>query len=155
MPIFIDITNRAALSQLLTSLHSETTANWGRLKAQNMIEHLTEAVEYTNGKRIAKLAVSEEEATRQKRSKVNIEFVIPKFATGFLRDATEHVRSADLPSAIRKLYRELDAFEFYFRVEGRTAIHPAFGPMDHKEWLLWHGKHFAHHFMQFGLMIGS
>jgi hypothetical protein len=55
MPIFIDITNRAALNQLLTSLHSETTANWGRLKAQNMIEHLTEVVEYTNGKRIAKL----------------------------------------------------------------------------------------------------
>ena len=61
--------------------------NWGRLKAQNMIEHLTEAVEYTNGKRIAKLAVSEEEAKQQKQSKVNIDFLIPKFAKGFLPDA--------------------------------------------------------------------
>ena len=152
MVIFIDITNRSALNQLLTSLHSETLANWGRLKAQNMIEHLTEAVEYTNGKRIAKLAVSEEEAILQKHSKVNGDFLIPKFAKGFLPDATEHVRCADLPSAIHELYSELDAFEYYFRVEGRTAIHPAFGPMDYKEWLLWHGKHFAHHFMQFGLV---
>jgi len=155
MPIFIDITDRPGFSQLLTPLHSETPATWGRLKPQNMIEHLTEAVEYTNGKRIAKLAVSEEEATRQKQSKVNIDFVIPHFAKGFLPDATEHVRCADLPSAIRELYRELDAFEFYFRTEGRTAIHPGFGPMDYKEWLLWHGKHFAHHFIQFGLMVDS
>ena len=151
MPIFIDIKNRPGLNQLLTSLHPETPAKWGRLKPQNMIEHLTEAVEYTSGKRIAKLAVSEEEAKLQKQSKVNIDFVIPKFAKGFLPDATVHVRCADLPSAIRELYMELDAFEFYFRVEGRTAVHPAFGPMDHQEWLLWHGKHFAHHFIQFGL----
>jgi hypothetical protein len=152
IPISIDITDRQGLNKLLTPLHSETPAKWGRLKPQNMIEHLTEAVEYTNGKRIAILTVSEEEATRQKKSKVNFDFVIPRFAKGFLPDATEHVRCADLPSAIRELYRELDAFEFYFQTEGRTAIHPGFGPMDHKEWLLWHGKHFAHHFIQFGLM---
>lgn len=152
MPNFIDITDRKRLKELLCTLKAETPASWGRLKAQSMIEHLTEAVEYTNGKRIANLAVSEEEAARQKQSKVNIDFLIPKFSKGFLPDATENIRCADLQSAIREFFKELDAFESYLKVEGRTAVHPAFGPLDYKEWLLWHGKHFAHHFVQFGLL---
>ena len=57
MPRFIDITDRKNLNSLLKALRPETPALWGRMDVQNMVEHLVEAVGYTNGKRIADLAL--------------------------------------------------------------------------------------------------
>ena len=152
MSAFIDITDRKNLSLLLNRLQPGTPALWGRMNAQNMIEHLVEALEYTNGKRVADLRVSSEFALLQKNDLVHSDFVIPNGVTGYLPDATKTNRFTDLENSIVELNKELDAFEHFFKTEGITAIHFEFGPMNHQEWIIWHGKHFNHHFKQFGLL---
>jgi oxepin-CoA hydrolase/3-oxo-5,6-dehydrosuberyl-CoA semialdehyde dehydrogenase len=151
-PTTVDITNRKELNALLNQLTPDTPALWGNLKAQSMIEHLVEAVEYTNGKRIAVLEVSTEEANNTKQLLVHSDFVITRGAKGYLTDATKTKRYKDLRSAIDQLNKEIDAFELFFAIAGKTAIHPAFGAMNHDEWVTWHGKHFTHHLKQFGLI---
>jgi hypothetical protein len=37
--------------ELLQSLDSENTGNWGTLNAQQMVEHLSDSVRIANGKR--------------------------------------------------------------------------------------------------------
>jgi len=152
MPGFIDITDRRKLNSLLGSLQPQTPALWGRMNAQNMIEHLVEAVEYTNGKRVADLRIPSDKAASQRQLLVNSDFVIPNGVTGYLPDATKTKRFQDLETSIIELNKELDAFEHFFKNEGVTATHFEFGPMDYKEWVTWHGKHFTHHFKQFGLL---
>lgn len=152
MPPCIDITERKNLNLLLYRLQPETPALWGKMTAQNMIEHLVEAVEYTNGKRMAVLRFAPDFALKQKGDLVNSDFVIPKGVTGYLPDATKTKRFSDLENAIIELNKELNAFEYFFRTEGITATHFEFGPMNYKEWVTWHGKHFTHHFKQFGLL---
>ncbi|HEV8504998.1 MAG TPA: hypothetical protein VGQ53_06350 [Chitinophagaceae bacterium] len=152
MPVFIDITDRKNLNSLLNILQSETPALWGRMNAQNMIEHLIEAVEYTNGKRMADLRFPPGKADQQRKDLVHGDFVIPNGVQGYLPDATKTKKFKDLPTAIRELNKELDAFEIFFKTEGMTAIHFEFGPMNYNEWIIWHGKHFTHHFKQFGLL---
>lgn len=149
---FIDITDRKNLNSVLSALQPNSMAIWGRMNAQNMIEHLVEAVEYTNGKRVADLAVPVEKADKEREELVNSDFVIPKGSHGNLTCATDTKRFRDLATAINELNKELDAFEVFFKTEGITATHFAFGPMNHKEWITWHGKHFTHHFKQFGLL---
>ena len=149
---FIDITDRKKLNSLLNTLHPETPALWGRMNAQNMIEHLIEAVEYTNGKRIAELQFPAGQAEKQRKDLVHSDFVIPSGVSGYLPDATKSKKFKDLETAILEFNRELDAFEHFFTTEGVTATHFEFGPMNHKEWIIWHGKHFTHHFKQFGLV---
>jgi len=122
------------------------------MNAQNMIEHLVEAVEYTNGKRVAELQVPVDMADKQRKDLVNSDFVIPNDVAGYLPDATKAKRFKDLSTAIDELNNELDTFETFFKTEGATAIHFEFGPMNHREWIIWHGKHFTHHFKQFGLL---
>lgn len=148
----VDITDREELDFLLSQLRPDTPALWGNLRAQSMIEHLVEAVEYTNGTRMAALLFPPEEANKIKQSLVNSDFVIPPGAKGYLSDATQQKRFSDLPSAIDELNKQIDAFEVFFQTGQRTSIHPEFGPMNHNEWITWHGKHFAHHFKQFGLI---
>ena len=155
MPGFIDITDRKNLNSLLNTLQPGTPALWGKMNAQNMIEHLVEAVEYTNGKRVAVLRFPTDKATKQREDLVNSDFVIPPGAQGYLPDATKTKRFKDLETAILELNNELDAFEYFFKTEGMTATHFEFGPMNYNEWIIWHGKHFTHHFKQFGLLGGS
>ena len=152
MPAFIDITERRNLNLLLSILQPQTPALWGRMNAQNMIEHLVEAVEYTNGKRVAELQVPVDMADKQRKDLVSSDFVIPNDVAGYLPNATKAKRFKDLSTAIDELNNELDTFETFFKTEGATAIHFEFGPMNHREWIIWHGKHFTHHFKQFGLL---
>jgi hypothetical protein len=149
---FIDVTDRKSLNSLLGALQPETPALWGKMSAQNMIEHLVEAVEYTNGKRVADLRIPARKANKQRRDLVHSDFVIPTEVRGYLGDATKAKRFKDLEAAIVELNNELDAFELFFKAEGITATHFEFGPMNYKEWIIWHGKHFTHHFKQFGLL---
>ncbi len=152
MPGFIDITDRKNLTSLLSILQPETPALWGRMNAQNMIEHLVEAVEYTNGKRTADMRFPPDKANRQRQLLVHSDFVIPSGVVSYLPDATKTKRFNDLATAIAELNNELDSFEHFFGTEGMTATHFEFGPMNYKEWIIWHGKHFTHHFKQFGLL---
>ena len=151
-PTSIDITNRKQLNSLLNRLTPETLPLWGNLKAQSMVEHLVEAVEYTNGKKTAAVQVSPEEADSNKQSLVHGDAVISKGAKGYLTDATKAKRYNDLPTAIDQLNKEIDAFERFFTTPGKTVIHQHFGAMNREEWITWHGKHFTHHFKQFGLI---
>ena len=152
MPGFIDITDRKKVNSLLSALQPGTPALWGSMNAQNMIEHLVEAVEYTNVKKLADVQVPSDKANRQKDLLVLSDFVIPNGVTGYLPDATKTKRFKDLEASIFELNKELDAFEHFFKTEGTMATHFEFGPMNYGEWVIWHGKHFTHHFKQFGLL---
>jgi len=152
MPPYINILDKERLDELLAPLEPGTLPLWGKLKAQNMIEHLIEAVEFTNGKKMARLENSTREAYKEKQEKVRDDFEIPKGVTGPLADNSNKIRFKDLATAISRLKEEIETFEDYFKTPGQTSIHGAFGPMNYREWILWHGKHFAHHFRQFGLL---
>ena len=97
-----------------------------------MIEHLVEAVEYTNGKRVADLRFPPGKANSQRHLLVHSDFVIPNGVASYLPDATKTKRFNDLATAILELNNELDAFEYFFKTEGITATHFEFGPMNYK-----------------------
>jgi len=146
----VDITERKKMNELLNKLNPDTIPGWGTLTAQRMIEHLTTQVNYSNGNLVSYLDVDPIEAEKLKRSRVLSDFMLPQNAKG--PDIPTKLQYPNLMSAIDALNRALDDFENYFLTEGRTIIHGGFGPMNRKEWIIWHGKHFTHHFRQFGLI---
>jgi hypothetical protein len=61
--------------------------------------------------------------------------------------------NADLSAAIEALRSELSDLKEYYRTNAHaTRTHPRLGTLDYKEWLVFHNKHFTHHFKQFGLL---
>ncbi|MFI5158773.1 MAG: DUF1569 domain-containing protein, partial [Sphingobacteriales bacterium] len=116
---------------------------------QQMVEHLIESVAYTNGKKLTTCGLPAEDAYKAKQRGVYTDDEIPKnVILGTLPDKYSY---ADMELAIQQLMTELSDFDIYFKSPDATSIHPAFGPMDHNEWLIWHGKHFTHHLKQFGV----
>src|SRR5450432_386613 len=149
MPVFIDILNGEKLSELLYNLKPDAIPLWGTMSAQHMIEHLVEQVGYTNGNKLAALELSLEEALHKKQVFIYSDFELPKGALSHL--PLNEIKCTDLQTAIMSLKKELETFHQHFKTEGITAIHGGFGAMNCNEWVIWHGKHFTHHFKQFGL----
>ena len=52
MSLFININNREQLKRLFLSIDANAQPLWGKMTPQQMVEHLVENVQYTNGKKI-------------------------------------------------------------------------------------------------------
>ncbi|WP_118976064.1 DinB family protein [Taibaiella koreensis] len=150
MTQFFDINNRTKLRELLLSLDPQATPVWGKMTPQQMIEHLVDQVEWTNGKKIPFCERPADEAYQSKMRMVYSDAEIGRNVV--FNSLPEHYQYPDIPTAVDQLMNELEVFDRYFEQPGITAIHGGFGPMDHHEWLIWHGKHFTHHLKQFGII---
>jgi hypothetical protein len=146
----INITNRQQLQSMLQNLHAQTKPLWGKMTAQQMVEHLVQELEYTNGKKTCVCERPPGEAKKEKDKMVYTDAEIPKNMVW--EQPPAQYRYAGLQTAVAQLIRELEAFDEYFKTPGATCVHGGFGAMDYKEWVIWHGKHFTHHFRQFGLV---
>lgn len=147
---FIDITNRKELKQLLLALDPSTLPLWGKMTAQQMVEHLAEQVRWSNGKKVATCDQPADAAAAGKQKMIYTDAAIPKNI--FLETLPEQYACANICEAIDQLMSELNDFDNYFKTRGVTTVHGGFGPMSQHEWLVWHGKHFTHHLVQFGLV---
>ncbi|MCQ6960011.1 hypothetical protein [Mucilaginibacter aquariorum] len=152
MSLLVDTANRKNLHELLLTLNPAAVPLWGKMTPQQMVEHLIENVQYANGTLIPTCRRTAEEAYKAKQVSIYTDVQIPKNL--FLGPLPDEYCYADLQTAIKQLMTDLEIFDQYFKTPGTTAIHGGFGPMDYQEWVIWHSKHFTHHFKQFGLLEG-
>ncbi|WP_374950533.1 DUF1569 domain-containing protein [Mucilaginibacter sp.] len=142
--------NRARLKEILSALRNDTVPVWGRMTPQQMIEHLIDQVEFTSGKKLYIYDGPADEAAIQKHKWIYTDAQIPRNLV--LAPLPDVCTYPDLQSAINKLLNELEDFDSFFAEAGTMSDHGAYGAMDYNEWVIWHSKHFRHHFMQFGLL---
>ena len=110
--------NRKYLESLLLKLQANTSAVWGKMTAQQMVEHLISQVEYTNGKKKPFCEVSEEEANNARQINIYTAVEIPRnvvFGT-----PQQKLLYPDLLSATKQLMTELRDFDRYFAEPGKT-----------------------------------
>ncbi|MEN5055603.1 DUF1569 domain-containing protein [Sphingobacterium kitahiroshimense] len=149
----IEPQNREHLERLLLKLEKDSLPIWGKMTAQQMVEHLIDQVQYTNGKKIPYCEVTEQEAYKARQ--INIYTDTELSRNVIFGEPLKKLLFSDLNVATNQLMSELRDFDKYFEEPGKTEIHGAFGPMTYQEWLIWHSKHFYHHLKQFGLIEGS
>ncbi|QHS55641.1 hypothetical protein GWR56_08855 [Mucilaginibacter sp. 14171R-50] len=146
----VDTINRKPLRELLVTLDAGTAPLWGNMNPQQMIEHLIDQVQYTNGTKIPTCDVSPRQAAAAKQRGIYTDEPIPRnVILGKLPDSLLY---PDMQAAIDQLMAELESFDRFFKEPGITVLHGGFGPMNYTEWLIWHHKHFTHHLTQFGLI---
>lgn len=142
------------LFSLLNNITAESKANWGKMNARQMVEHLAAFFNVSTEKIIFGLVTPEEH--------------LPKFKEFLLSDkqfrentkAPLHVigeepmplRYKSYEEAVSKLHEAVDQFEIFFKEDPeKKTLHPVFGPLNFDEWVLLHYKHITHHLRQFGM----
>ncbi len=136
-------------------LPAAAAGKWGRMNAQQMVEHVRLFFLVSIERIKFDLAVPEEHLPKyreflysEKQFRENT-----KAPASVLGEETQPLRYASMEEAVDKLRGSVDGFiEFFKNNPGKKTLHPAFGELNFDEWVLLHYKHVTHHLRQFELM---
>lgn len=136
----------------LDQLNENTPPIWGKMNAIQMVEHLTDVLQAAQEKIKVSLVVPEEKLDDYQKFMLS-DKPIPKGSEAPYpkRDTP---RNENLDLAIDEFAEEWVNFEdFFMENPKKTSLHPYFGQLDYKKWLIMHAKHITHHLTQFGIAI--
>ncbi len=140
---------------LFKSLNGNKQGNWGKMNAQQMVEHLTTIFYVSTGKIKFDLVTPPEHLPKYKEFLLsNKEFrENTKAPVNIIGEEALPLEYATMKDALENLAASITSFKNYFEDEaGKKTLHPVFGELNFEEWILLHYKHVTHHLRQFGLL---
>lgn len=152
---FIEL-NRRNIQKLLNGLTENSKPNWGKMTAQQMLEHLETTLLYSIGElEVEKCFTPEEHLEKYQDSLYNYRKMPKDFPAPFLpEDGTlPELKYKNLEQAKEKFLENLQKYQIYYRENPEAEhMHFVFGKLNKEMMELMHRKHFTHHFEQFNLI---
>lgn len=139
---------------LLQTLQPHQQPKWGRMDAQQMVEHMRDIFKLANGSIKMPLMDKNPTHVEKKRAFLLTDLPFPQLTKGpgLPEDPIPH-RAAGMEEALKKLKPEIDAmFAAYDADPALQLMHPAFGELDYDLQMRYMQKHVFHHLRQFGLI---
>lgn len=145
-------TDLTRIKELLKKLDENTPAQWGKMSAQHMIEHLILTYRICNGTREVSIVTGERLLPIQKRFLMSDKPLPKLFINPVIGEDLLPLEFESLESAKKELLNEIEKYELYFASNPEAnAAHPVFGYLNKSEWDIFHDKHIRHHLLQFGI----
>jgi oxepin-CoA hydrolase/3-oxo-5,6-dehydrosuberyl-CoA semialdehyde dehydrogenase len=145
---------REEMFTYLQDLSDHSNASWGKMNAQQMLEHLNDFFNVSIEKIIFPLATPEEHLFKYKQFLYSEKLFKEntKAPAAVLGEEPLPVKTASLQEAKNQLKETVEAFFNYFNINpAKQTMHPAFGMLNFEEWIMLHYKHAIHHLKQFNL----
>ncbi|MER3499556.1 MAG: hypothetical protein C4308_13475 [Chitinophagaceae bacterium] len=145
---------RQKLIPLIQELSPTTAACWGKMNAQQMVEHLSDFFKVSTGRLSFNLVTSIEHLPKYKEFLLSEKEFRENTKAPMLPDEPFALRHSSFTAAIEELEDELNFFFQHFSTaSATTTLHPVFGELNYAEWVQLHHKHVKHHLKQFGIII--
>ena len=137
----------------LISLRANTIPLWGKMTSQHMVEHLILAMRMSSGKIKLGCFNPPEKLPALKRFLMSSRPLPKLFVNPTIGENLLPLEYSSLEEAKKILNQEITDYLKYFELnpEAKT-VNVTFGELNKDEWDIFHQKHFAHHFSQFGLI---
>jgi Protein of unknown function (DUF1569) len=130
-------------------LDPNARAKWGRMTAPQMICHLNDAFRCCTGEKYASPATGILQRTFIKWVALRTPLKWPPGVP--TRPEIEQGRGGTPPADWESDRAELLALMSAFADRRTFGVHPAFGQMSQRDWLIWGYRHVDHHLRQFGV----
>ncbi len=146
---------KETFAALLQQANSGTTARWGKMDVQQMLEHVADFFQVSTQKQHYPLVSPPEHMPKLK------EFLMSdkpfrentKAPANIIGEEPMPHCYETVEQAKQELLAEVNYFfQLYADEPDLTAVHPVFGELNYEEWLRLHYKHVTHHLRQFGLL---
>ena len=138
---------------LLKNLKGDEKGKWGKMNAQQMVEHLSGFFKVSTGKIHFPLTTSAELLPRYKEFLMSDKEFRQNTKAPVLPEEPLPLQYATMNEAMDDLQKSVDDFfEFFKDDPSKTTLHTAFGDLNFDEWVQLHHKHVTHHAKQFGLI---
>jgi hypothetical protein len=139
---------------LLSKLSSHTKGEWGIMNAQQMVEHLSDAVKNASGKLLLPSLTEGEQLEKMRSFLLSEKPFKENTQNPLMPESGAALRQPDMQSAIEKLQSELDYFFSAFENDSALKTKNAFfGELDYPMNIQLLDKHFRHHLKQFAIEV--
>ena len=150
---WIDFLEENLIREKLSKLDENSLPAFGKMNAQQMIEHLSDIVKISNGNLTIDVFVSDEKSNQRKPFLDTENELQIGFKPSFLPEEPSKVKFNSIVESAEDLIHQIKTFENIFEKNtNRTFMHPFFGELNYEYWKKVHVKHFTHHFKQFNLL---
>lgn len=140
----------------LKTLSPDALMKWGKMNAQQMVEHISGFFRVSTNKLHFPLVTPVEHLPKFKEFLRSDKEFRENTRAPVLPEEPLPVQFASFEDAVNDLQKELNDFLHLFNKEpSLTTQHPVFGDLNFEEWVLLHYKHVVHHLKQFGLIQQS
>ena len=143
----------STLYTALENLKADSRAEWGTMTAKQMLLHLIQSskmMHFRNNTLLIKEEYVEKAIAFLYSDKAIKKGLVVPIDIGF--NFKENINE-DIEELKGKLINSSDnMFTFLIENTDFKAIHPYFGKLDTKQWILFQRKHYSHHLNQFGLL---
>ena len=144
---------RSEFAKLLSSLQPEAKGKWGKMNAQQMVEHMSDAFRLASGRHVEKPAYSPEITQKSYQFMMTEKPFRENTPNQLLPDVPPPFKHAAMKEAIAELQGEIDFFiKTYEGNPEMRMINPFFGNLNFDEQVQLLHKHAVHHARQFGLL---
>jgi hypothetical protein len=143
---------RYEIVEAIERLDDAASPHWGRMRPQQMVEHLLWALDLSTGRASTQCFAKGEEVPRLKAFLKSSRPTPREFMNPALVGGLPPLRYGNLGEAKAALRRGLERFLDGPRSPEKMYTHPLFGPVGYDEWHRTHYKHAYHHLLQFGLI---
>ena len=136
----------------LEPLKGNETGRWGKMSAQQMVEHLSAFFQVATGKIHFPLTTPAEHLPKYKEFLMSDKEFRENTKAPVLPEEPLPLKFATMNDAIEDLRKSVnDFFNYFVNGTSKTTLHPAFGELNFDEWVQLHHKHVVHHLKQFDL----
>ncbi len=140
-------------TKLLSSLQPQAKGKWGKMNAQQMVEHMSMAFRWANGRDVQKPANTPEVTEKSYQFMMTEKPFRENTPNKLIGEESRPVKHSDMKSSIVELQAEIDHFFKVFKEnEGMRIMNPFFGNLNFEEQVQLLHKHATHHARQFGLV---
>jgi oxepin-CoA hydrolase/3-oxo-5,6-dehydrosuberyl-CoA semialdehyde dehydrogenase len=142
-----------SLIPIIRSLDPATSMKWGKMNAQQMVEHLSGFFRISANKLHFPLSTPPEQLPKFKEFLYSDKAFRENTRAPVLPEEPLPEQFANFEAAVNDLEKEItDFLNLFNNRPGLTTQHPVFGDLNFEEWVLLHHKHVVHHLKQFGLI---
>ncbi len=141
------------LVPLLRSLPADAKMKWGKMNAQQVVEHISGFFRVSTNKLHFPLVTPADQLLKFKEFLRSDKEFRENTKAPVLPEDPLPEQFASYADAVNDLEKEVKDFLHEFTNDpALTTQHPVFGDLNFEEWVLLHYKHVVHHLKQYGLM---
>jgi hypothetical protein len=141
------------LPELFASLESSQTGRWGKMNAQQMVEHMSDFIRLARGQYKVEPIHPPEITAKTYAFMMSDKPFRENTPNPTLSDTPQPVKKASMKEAVEELRSEINSFfATYDASPGLKNLNPIFGNLDFSEQVQLLHKHGMHHARQFGLV---
>lgn len=138
---------------LINKVKGDEKVKWGKMSAQQMIEHVSGFFKVSTQKIHFPLTTPTEHLPKYKEFLLSEKEFRENTKAPVLPEEPLPLRYTTMQEALDELTKSVyEFFEFFKNDAHKKTLHPAFGELNFDEWVQLHHKHVIHHLKQFGLM---